>query len=62
VHDELHVEVTGGHSQRAGDGVHVQRGQLGVDLQVVDAGFFGCFAQRGGDNAGVGLLTVPAQL
>ena len=42
--------------------MHVQRGQLGVDLQVVDAGFFGCFAQRGGDNAGVGLLTVPAQL
>ena len=42
--------------------MHVQRGQLGVDRQAVDAGFLGGFPQRGGDDVGVGLLAVPAQL
>jgi hypothetical protein len=42
--------------------MHVQRRQFGIDRQTVDAGLLGGFAQRGGDDVGVGLLAVPAQL
>jgi len=42
--------------------MHVQRGGLGIDREVVDAGFLGRFAQRRRDNVGVGLLAVAAEL
>ena len=42
--------------------MHVQRRGLGIDRQVVDAGFLGRFAQRRGDDVGVGLLAVAAEL
>ena len=42
--------------------MHVQRRELGIDRQAVDAGFLGGFAQCGGDDVGVGVLAVPAEL
>ena len=42
--------------------MHVQRGQHRIDAQVVDAGFLGGLPQRGGDDIGVGVLAMPAEL
>ncbi|GAC1401532.1 MAG: hypothetical protein NVSMB60_16750 [Mycobacterium sp.] len=60
--DELHVEVTCRHSERADHRVHMQRGERGIDGQVVDAGFLCGFTQRGGDDIGIGPLAMAAEL
>ena len=60
--DELHVEVTGRHTQRADHRVHVQSGHVRVDRQAGDARLLGGLAQGGGDDVGVAVLAVPAEL
>ena len=62
VADELKIEMTGRHSQRARHRVHVYRRDVLLDLQPEDAGLLGRLAQGGGGDVGVAVLAVPAEL
>ena len=42
--------------------MHVQGGHPRIDGQILDAGFLGGFAQRRGDDVGIGVLAMSAEL